>query len=112
MLDLKSKNKLMKKYIIAGCATLAIVSCSTTKKSVAVASASSTTTTSTLSAEQTATAKNLFETRCGKCHDLPDPAAHTVAQWQPIMDHMAPKAKLTDEEKSWVYQYVIASAKK
>lgn len=54
----------------------------------------------------------LFTQRCGRCHALPSPSDHTATEWKPIIDAMAPKAKLTAEETNWVLAYVNANAKK
>ncbi|PZU80947.1 MAG: hypothetical protein DI529_16110 [Chryseobacterium sp.] len=55
---------------------------------------------------------DLYNLRCGRCHGLPTPSEFTVADWKPIMERMAPKAKLTTEEANWVLAYVNANAKK
>ncbi|AQX86852.1 hypothetical protein OZ664_13450 [Elizabethkingia sp. HX WHF] len=98
----------MKKTLIAGGLMLFIFSCSTRTQGTA----STGKPVYKLTEQQFAAAKNLFETRCGKCHDLPKPEDHTAEKWKPIMDQMAPKAKLTDEEKNWVLAYVSTNAKK
>jgi len=56
--------------------------------------------------------EDLYNLRCGKCHGLPVPSEYTVADWKPIMEAMAPKAKLNAEETNWVLTYVNANAKK
>lgn len=61
--------------------------------------------------DQLTTAKTLFDARCGKCHDLPATTDHTAEEWKPIMESMAPKAKLTAEEGNWVLAYVSKNAK-
>ena len=53
-----------------------------------------------------------YNMRCGKCHDLPTPSEFTIADWQPIIKRMAPKAKLNADETNWVLAYVNANAKK
>lgn len=63
------------------------------------------------SAEQLAQGKTIFENSCGRCHKLPDPTAHTSVQWVGIMNSMAPKAKLTDEQHQWVYDYIVSVKK-
>ncbi|REC48217.1 c-type cytochrome [Chryseobacterium pennipullorum] len=62
-------------------------------------------------AEQIAQGKTIFENSCGKCHKLPDPASHNPVQWVGIMNSMAPKAKLTDEQHQWVYDYIVSGKK-
>ncbi|MFN3020249.1 c-type cytochrome [Chryseobacterium sp. TY3] len=61
--------------------------------------------------EQMATAETLYDARCGKCHDLPATTDHTASEWKPIIERMAPKAKLTAEEATWLLAYVSANAK-
>lgn len=65
-----------------------------------------------ISTEQLATAKTLYDARCGKCHDLPATTDYTQEEWKPIIEKMAPKAKLTEEETNWVLAYVNNNAKK
>ena len=60
-------------------------------------------------AESIAKGKTIFENSCGRCHDLPNPKSHTDAQWTGIVNAMAPKAKLTNEQGALVYDYVTAN---
>lgn len=53
----------------------------------------------------------IFDLKCGKCHDLKAPADFTAAEWIPIMDIMAGKAKLSADEKDQVDSYVKFYAK-
>ena len=62
--------------------------------------------------EVVAQGKTIFDARCGKCHDLPQPSDHTSQEWDKIIERMAPKAKLSPEETNWVLAYVKADAKK
>jgi cytochrome c5 len=50
---------------------------------------------------------DLFQNHCGKCHKLPKPAAHSKDEWTKILSKMAPKAKLTADQSSLVYKYVV-----
>ncbi len=59
-----------------------------------------------VSAENLAQGKNIFENSCTRCHDLPNPTAHSAEEWVGIMKDMAPKAKLTKTQHKMVYQYV------
>ena len=56
--------------------------------------------------------KSLYMTKCSKCHELPKVEDFTAQKWTGIVDWMAPKAKLTKEEKAMVLEYVHAMAKK
>lgn len=59
--------------------------------------------------ENIAMGKNIYEANCGKCHDLPNPQSFSDEKWVEIMNWMAPKAKLTDEQKAYAYLYVTNS---
>ncbi len=55
--------------------------------------------------------KELYTTKCARCHG-PKPVENwTVAEWVPIMDRMAPKARLDATEKTNVTAYVNFYAK-
>ncbi len=62
-------------------------------------------------ADELAQGKTIYDNSCGKCHDLPEPTAFTSVQWVGIMNSMAPKAKLTDEQHQLVYDYVVSVKK-
>lgn len=59
-----------------------------------------------------AVGKTLFTNRCGRCHGLPDPAAHHAENWESILLSMIPKAKLNQEQAVHVRAYVLANAGK
>nr|WP_314493069.1 cytochrome C [uncultured Chryseobacterium sp.] len=65
----------------------------------------------TSTAEQIAQGKTIYESSCNRCHKLYDPTQFTSVQWVGIMNAMAPKAKLTDEQHQWVYDYVVSVKK-
>ncbi|MGZ5211307.1 MAG: c-type cytochrome [Kaistella sp.] len=67
--------------------------------------------TKTSTAENLALGKTVFENSCGRCHDLPNPTAHSAQDWVGIMNSMAPKAKLTDEQHQLVYNYIVSVKK-
>ncbi|WPO82587.1 cytochrome c [Chryseobacterium sp. JJR-5R] len=96
----------MKKIIAAASFTAIVLASCTPKATTATAPVAATST-----AEQMAQGKIIFENSCGRCHKLPDPTAHTPVQWVGIMNSMAPKAKLTDEQHQWVYDYVVSVKK-
>lgn len=72
---------------------------------------SSTSTTANLpaTAENLAQGKTIYENNCGKCHALPNPAKYTDEKWVGIMNWMAPKAKLDDNQKALAFAYVTNS---
>ncbi|MBV8325939.1 cytochrome C [Chryseobacterium sp.] len=97
----------MKKFIAAASFTAVLLVSCTPKASTATAAAGS----STSTAEEIAQGKTIFESSCGRCHKLPDPTSHNATQWVGIMNAMAPKAKLTDDQHKWVYDYIVSVKK-
>lgn len=97
----------MKKIIAIATFTGILLASCTPKTSTATASVGAAQST----AEQIAQGKTIFENSCGRCHKLPDPTSHTSVQWVGIMNAMAPKAKLTDEQHQWVYDYIVSVKK-
>jgi hypothetical protein len=57
------------------------------------------------------TGQKVFESSCGRCHELKPPANYTQERWVKLVDWMAPKAKLTDKEKEQCLAYVQYNAK-
>lgn len=92
----------MKKILLASAfGVLGLVSC--TKKAIAQEE--------TLKAEKLAQGKVLFDNSCKKCHDLPVPTSFSSVQWVGIMNSMAPKAKLNEEQHQLVYDYIVSVKK-
>ena len=50
--------------------------------------------------------KSIYEAKCNKCHDLPSPNSYSKQRWVPIMKSMQNAAKISDEEREMVYNYV------
>jgi len=50
--------------------------------------------------------KTLYENSCARCHKLFPTGKHDKAGWSGTLDRMAPKAKITDEQKTLVYNYL------
>ncbi|MEQ3661469.1 MAG: cytochrome c5 [Flavobacterium sp.] len=99
----------MKKYLLITILGVVFVAC-TAKKAVT----ESTDNKNSVSLEapiipltaELAHGKTIFETKCGRCHDLVKPESYSKEKWTPIMNSMAKKAKISDEEKALVYNYV------
>jgi cytochrome c5 len=51
--------------------------------------------------------KGLYENNCAKCHKLYDPADYTAEKWTGILKWMQPKAKITDEQRTSIYNYLV-----
>lgn len=56
--------------------------------------------------------KKICSTKCGKCHDKPEPSAKNAAGWINIMKTMGPQAKLNMDEYLMVAGYLVQNAKK
>lgn len=55
--------------------------------------------------------KNIYTTKCARCHGPKKVDDWTVQEWIPIIDRMAPKARLDASEKANVTAYVNYYAK-
>jgi len=49
--------------------------------------------------------KEVFVTRCGRCHELPKPEQFTFHRWNEILTTMVPKARLTAEQSAHITAY-------
>jgi hypothetical protein len=50
--------------------------------------------------------KDLYVSKCTACHKAYEPELHTKDDWQKILDEMGSKAKLTDNEKQLILNYL------
>jgi hypothetical protein len=55
--------------------------------------------------------KNVFNARCARCHDLPDPGKFTVQRWDDILVRMMPRARLDNEQRVHIKAYLNSQAK-
>lgn len=53
--------------------------------------------------------RKTFLAKCSACHGYPALAAHSDAEWGPIVDDMGKKAKLDDAAREQVLRFVLAS---
>lgn len=93
--------------------TLAIItilaSCSSSKKAVTESKKVTETKAEVqLTAEQSE-GKLLFESKCGRCHDLPKANHYTKEKWLPIVNSMAKRAKMSESDADLVYNYLTTS---
>jgi cytochrome c5 len=102
----------MKKLITIVMISMVVFACShKTRSSVTKTETNvSRTSSSTVSNAQYLEGKVLYEAKCGTCHKLKDPARGNMTQWTKWIDRMAPKAKLSEEEKQMVTNYVSVNA--
>ena len=56
--------------------------------------------------------QSTFNAKCGRCHGLKVAGDYSVERWANILAVMAPRANLTETERSNVFEYVKANAKK
>lgn len=93
----------MKKLLLASGMLILVVS-SCTQKAIA-------TETKLNMSEKLAQGKIIYDNECGKCHSLPIPTNFTPVQWVGIMNTMAPRSKLTEEQHENVYNWIISVKK-
>jgi mono/diheme cytochrome c family protein len=58
---------------------------------------------------------DIYYSSCSSCHKAKTITKETAEEWPGILDNMAKKAKISDEQKDAVYKYitgVLVSAKK
>lgn len=51
--------------------------------------------------------RELFASKCGGCHKLYSPDQFTAAEWDSLMSIMKNKAKLREEQKNKIYNWII-----
>lgn len=101
---LKIKSTFSKTVLIGSFATLAMAASCTPKPAMVEG-------TKTNTVENLALGKTVYENSCAKCHDLPNPTDHSARDWVGIMNWMAPKAKLNDQQHEMVYDYIVSVKK-
>jgi len=55
--------------------------------------------------------KSIYESNCNKCHALFNPGKFTETEWTKYLNVMAPKAKVSNEQKDAIYAYLSNNAK-
>lgn len=55
--------------------------------------------------------KAIFKEKCAKCHGYRLPETRTTEKWPGIIDRMARKAKLTEDQKAAVLAFVTKHGK-
>jgi len=62
--------------------------------------------------EDLKTGRSLYVNKCAACHHLRLPNKYNEKQWVVILNKMQKKAKITDDQKQLIYQYLINAPKK
>lgn len=55
---------------------------------------------------------DLYTARCGTCHNLPDPAAHSAEKWPHLVDWMKDRAHLDSTQASKVLGWILSERAK
>ncbi len=55
---------------------------------------------------------DVYHSKCGSCHKLYSPSSRNAMSWIKILDKMAPKAKLNEEQQINVTAFLVNKAKK
>ena len=88
-------------------AVVLMLGCSTTKKVVVVKPE-----TKTVLSETALQGQTLYENNCKRCHRLYNASEFTAARWPSILDSMQKKAKITDQQKELISEYLAVNSKK
>ncbi len=88
-------------------AVVVMLGCGSTKK-VMIAQPE----TKTVLSENALQGKTLYENNCVRCHRLYNASEFTAARWPSILDSMQKKAKITDQQKELINEYLAINSKK
>lgn len=65
----------------------------------------------TISVSELKKGRELYVDNCASCHQLYAPKAYDAIAWQHNLDEMQPKAKITNEQKKMIYDYLVNAPK-
>jgi mono/diheme cytochrome c family protein len=68
--------------------------------------------TPTVSLENLKTGREIYVKKCSSCHQLHLPNQYTEKVWMSNLNEMQARAKISDEEKQLIYQYITNAPKK
>ncbi len=51
--------------------------------------------------------RTLYATRCSGCHNLVVPEKHSMSEWDVLLSSMAPRAKISVEQKESIRRYLF-----
>jgi len=84
-----------------------MLGCSSTKKVVVIQPE-----TKTVLSETALQGQTLYENNCKRCHRLHNADEYTAARWPSILNSMQKKAKITDQQKELIFEYLAINSKK
>jgi len=64
-----------------------------------------------ISVENLKKGRDLYVNNCSSCHQLYLPNQYNAEAWQHNLDQMQLKAKITDEQKKLIYEYLVNAPK-
>jgi len=64
-----------------------------------------------LTTENLKKGRDLYVNNCSSCHQLYLPQKYDNSKWQKNLDEMQPKAKITDDQKLLIYNYLVNAPK-
>jgi cytochrome c5 len=98
----------MKKTLLFTMFIFVLVSCKS-KKVVTENKTETTTSTATemSMADMIAQGESIFQNKCGNCHALPKVKDHSPENWKPILLRMQKAADISDNEREYVYKYIV-----
>ena len=65
----------------------------------------------TVTHEQWLQGKVIYEASCQRCHTLKNPSNYTMDQWTTWVSEMAPKAKISEEQKAQIVAFGSVNVK-
>ena len=64
-----------------------------------------------ISVENLKKGRELYVKNCASCHQLYAPNKYNSVEWQKKLNWMQPKAKITDDQKQLIYNYLVNAPK-
>lgn len=67
---------------------------------------------SNVSLDDLKTGREIYVKKCSNCHQLHLPKQYTEKVWLTNLNEMQNRAKISDDEKQLIYQYIVSAPKK
>jgi len=65
----------------------------------------------TITLENLTLGRKIYVTKCSNCHQLYSPNKYNSVEWQKNLNWMQRKAKITDDQKNLIFDYLINAPK-